>query len=159
MNSVGNVILMEPIQSWGENVQNNDSIGGERRHNRRYDMKLDLRWKLVRRRRVIDNGTGFTFDLSRGGVRFHAGRDLPVGLNVDLSVAWPVRLHNVAPMQLVIQGKIVRSSEGWAAIRTVQHEFRTMGVPQEHREVLANMQRTPGLLMSTSVGAVDFGKL
>ena len=123
-----------------------ESINGERRDDRRYDMKLELRWKLVRRRKVIDNGTGFTFDLSRGGVRFHAGRDLPVGLNVDLSVAWPARLHNIAPMQLVIQGRVVRSYNGWAAIRMVQHEFRTQGIPPEHREVLATMQRTPNLM-------------
>src|SRR5580658_750251 len=106
-----------------------DTIGGERRNHRRYDMQLELRWKLVRRRRVIDNGVGHTLDLSSGGVRFHAGRELPVGLNVDLGVSWPVRLHNVAPMQLAIQGKIVRSADGWVAIRTVAHEFRTMGIP------------------------------
>ena len=135
-----------------------DTIGGERRNDRRYDMKLELRWKLVRRRRVIDNGVGFTLDLSRGGVRFHAGRELPIGLNIDLSVAWPVRLHNVAPMQLAIQGKIVRSTDGWAAIRTVQHEFRTVGVPQEHRQALANVGRTPGLLMAANSGS-DFRKI
>ncbi len=133
-----------------------ESINGERRNDRRYDMKLELRWKLVRRRRVIDNGTGFTFDLSRGGVRFHAGRDLPIGLNVDLSVAWPVRLHNIAPMQLAIQGRIVRSHNGWAAIRMVQHEFRTTGVPAEHRDVLAKMQRTPNLM---AVGSDSIRKI
>ncbi len=144
---------MKSDLSWGDTVQQVETIGGERRDDRRYDMKLELRWKLVRRRRVIDTGVGYTLDLSRGGIRFHAGRDLPVGLNVDISVAWPVRLHNVAPMQLSVQGKIVRSSDGWVAIRTVQHEFRTQGVPQEHRDLLANMGRTPGLLMSSAAGA------
>jgi hypothetical protein len=133
-------------------VQQLETIGGERRDDRRYDMRLDLRWKLVRRRRVIDQGVGFTYDLSRGGIRFQAGRELPVGLNVELSVSWPVRLHNVAPMQLAVHGKVVRSSNGWVAIRTVQQEFRTLGVPQEHREVLANLGRTPGLLMSNPAG-------
>jgi hypothetical protein len=136
-----------------------DTIGGERRHDRRYDMQLELRWKLVRRRRVIDNGVGHTLDLSSGGIRFYAGRELPVGLNVDLAVAWPVRLHNVAPMQLAIQGKIVRSTDGWAAIRTVGHEFRTMGIPAEHRQVLAGMSRTPGLMMASGGGGGDFRKV
>lgn len=134
-----------------------ETIGGERRNDRRYDMQLEVRWKLVRRRRVIDNGVGYTFDLSSGGIRFHAGRELPVGLNVDLAVSWPVRLHNVAPMQLTVHGKIVRTGDGWAAIRTVQHEFRTMGIPSEHRGVLANMSRTPGVLVAVRGGA-DFRK-
>lgn len=136
--------------SWGEKVQQIDTIGGERREDRRYDMQLDLRWKLVRRRRVIDNGVGYTLDISSGGIRFQAGRELPVGLNVELAVSWPVRLHNVAPMQLAIQGRIVRSADGWAAIRTVQHEFRTMGIPAEHRALLANVSHTPGLLMTAN---------
>jgi hypothetical protein len=139
-------------------VEQLDTIGGDRRDDRRYEMQLEVRWKLVRRRRVIDNGVGHTMDLSSGGIRFYAGRELPIGLNVDLSVCWPVRLHNVAPMQLAIQGRIVRSADGWAAIRTVAHEFRTMGIPSEHREVLATMTRTPGLLMASG-GASDLRKI
>jgi hypothetical protein len=138
--------------TWSETVQQSDTISGERRDDRRYEMKLELRWKLVRRRRVIDSGVGFTLDLSRGGVRFHASRDMPVGLNVELAIAWPARLHNVAPMQLSIQGKILRSADGWAAIRTAQFEFRTLGVQPEHRQPLPNIGRTPGLLMKSAIG-------
>ena len=65
---------------WGETVRRSNTIGGERRDDRRYDRRLDLRWKLLRRRRVIDSGVGCTLNLSRGGVRFHAGRVLTVGL-------------------------------------------------------------------------------
>jgi hypothetical protein len=136
---------------WGDLVQQSDTIGGERREDRRYEIKLDLRWKLVRRRRVIDSGVGFTLDLSRGGIRFHAGRNLTVGWNVELAVAWPARLHNVAPMQLSVHGKILRSADGWAAIRTLQHEFRTLGI-QDHRLPLPNMGNTPELLMSSATG-------
>jgi PilZ domain len=141
-----------------ETVQQTDSIAGERRNDRRYDINLDVRWKLVRRRRVVDTGVGFTLDLSRGGIRFQAGRLLPVGLNIELSVAWPARLHNVAAMQLSVQGKIVRSSNGWAAIRTVQHEFRTLGIAPERRQALPNMGATPGLLLPPALGQ-DFRKL
>jgi hypothetical protein len=143
---------MKSTTTWGNTVQQTNAIGGERRNDRRYDMKLDVRWKLVRRRRLIDSGLGFTLDLSRGGVRFNAGRILPVGLNVELSIAWPALLHNVAAMQLSIQGKIVRSADGWAAIRTMQHEFRTLGVRPEHRQAPPNMGNTPGLLMSLAPG-------
>src|SRR5215470_9766751 len=98
-----------------------DSISGNRRQDRRYQIKLDLKWKLIRRRRVLDTGTGQTVDLSSGGLLFDAGRHLPEGLNVELSVTWPVLLHNVAPMQLLAIGRIVRSSGHRVAVRSIQH--------------------------------------
>ena len=150
---------MKSTSIWGDTVQQQQTqSSGERRNDRRYDINLDVRWKLVRRRRVMDSGVGFTFDLSRGGIRFHAGCILPVGLNVELSVAWPARLHNVAAMQLSVQGKIVRSADGWAAIRTVQHEFRTLGVAPGHRQALPNMGSYAWVAHVTRPGQ-DFRKL
>jgi hypothetical protein len=119
---------MRSIHTWGQAVQEIESIGGERRRDKRYGMQLQLRWKLVRRRRLIDAGTGCTINMSSGGIRFEAGREMPAGLNVELAIAWPILLLNVAPMQLFVTGRILRSREGWAAIRTVTHEFRTFSV-------------------------------
>jgi hypothetical protein len=107
--------------------QSTDRIRGDRREDRRYNLILDLRWKLVRRRKVLDSGSGRTLDLSSSGVCFEAGRSLPVGLNVEISISWPALLHNIAPMQLVVSGKIIRADGGRAAVRMVQHEFRTAG--------------------------------
>ena len=134
---------MGSIHTWGDDVQQVETIGGERRRDKRYGMQLQLRWKLVRRRRTIDTGTGCTVNMSSGGIRFEAGREMPAGLNVELAISWPVLLLNVAPMQLFITGRILRSGSGWEAIRTVTHEFRTFvasGAP-------ANGQRMPGLLI------------
>jgi hypothetical protein len=114
-----------------------DCINGERRSDRRYDLRLEARWKLIRRRRVLDTGSGQTIDLSSGGLLLEAGRPLPVGLNVELSVSWPVLLHNTAPLQLVVTGRIVRSEGSLAGIRMVQHEFRTVAVQTEQRRVAA----------------------
>src|SRR5450432_2339328 len=101
------------------------AIAGERRGARRYGLQLELKWKLVRRCRVLDTGAGRTFDLSSSGIIFYAGRELPEGLNVELSIAWPVLLHNVAPLQLTVAGRIVRCEGRIVAIEMVQHEFRT----------------------------------
>lgn len=128
---------------WDEQPREFDKIGGDRRVDRRYRISLDLRWKLIRRRKVRDTGVGRTIDLSSGGILFDATRPMPMGMNVELSIAWPVLLHNVAPMQLVISGRIVRAVGSQAAIHILQHEFRTMGVPSEHRDVLATATRTP----------------
>jgi hypothetical protein len=111
--------------------QSTDRIQGDRRGDRRYNLKLDLRWKLVRRRKVLESGSGRTLDLSSSGLFFEAGRPLPVGLNVEISVSWPALLHNIAPMQLVVSGKIVRADGMRAAVSILQHEFRTAGSTAE----------------------------
>src|SRR3954470_10871603 len=135
-----------------------DTISGDRREDRRYGIHLEVKWKLIRRRRVLDTGTGTTLDLSSGGLLFDPGRHLPEGLNVELSVTWPVLLHNVAPLQLVVSGRIVRSSGRFVAIRVVQHEFRTMGVQAEQRNLMSSMSRTPAILTSSAVYA-SLGKM
>jgi hypothetical protein len=128
-----------------------DSIAGERRQDRRYALHLEVKWKLVRRRRVLDTGTGQTIDMSSGGVLFDAGKHLPEGLNIELSVNWPVLLHNVAPMQLLAFGRIVRSAGRRVAIQTTQHEFRTMAVQAEARNALGMPNnRNPKLQSSSS---------
>jgi len=133
--------------AWDRELTESEGIAGDRRSDRRYPLMLDLRWKLVRRKRVLDTGTGSTLDLSGGGLRFESNRPLPVGLNLELSVSWPVLLHNVAPMQLVVQGRIVRSEGCRIAMRMTQHEFRTVGVPASHcsAQPPAVRSRTPFL--------------
>jgi hypothetical protein len=125
--------IMACSSTWNHETEAPEGIAGERRDDRRYPLLLDLRWKLVHRKRVLDTGEGSTIDLSSGGVRFESGRSLPEGFDVELAIFWPVLLHNVAPMQLVVQGRIVRSQGGQIAIRMVQHEFRTVGTPATAR--------------------------
>jgi len=134
-----------------------DAIAGDRRQDRRYQLNLELKWKLIRRRRVLDTGTGQTIDLSSGGILFDAGRHLPEGLNVELSIAWPVLLHNVAPMQLVATGRIVRSAGRQVALQTVQHEFRTIGISSEQRNAMATPAPDPTIISSAGMMAA-FGK-
>ena len=111
----------------GDGFDENGTITGDRRADRRYDLHLDLRWTLIRRRRVVDSGRGRTIDVSSGGILFDAGRPVPKGLDIEVAVAWPVLLHGVAPMQLVAFGRVVRSGGTRAAFRMTQHEFRTVG--------------------------------
>jgi hypothetical protein len=128
--------------SWTEQKRPSDGIHGDRRYDRRYEIVLDVRWKLVRRRKVLDSGTGVTVDISSGGILFEAGRQLPVGLNVEMSIAWPALLHNVAPMQLVVVGRIVRTQGSRTAIHMSQHEFRTAGTAATENRGMTSM-RTP----------------
>ena len=104
-----------------------DHIAGDRREDRRYPIELELKYKLIRRKRVLETGAGKTINLSSGGICFEAERGLPVGLNVELLISWPVLLHNVAPMRLLVAGRIVRNDSRRIAVRALQHEFRTQG--------------------------------
>jgi hypothetical protein len=137
--------------AWERHTADTDAISGDRRNDRRYQLQLDVKWKLIRRRRVLDTGSGQTVDLSSGGILFDAGRHLPEGLNVELSVSWPVLLHNVAPMQLVILGRIKRSNGRHVAIQTTQHEFRTAGGSAEPRSGTSAQTRSPATLTSSAV--------
>ena len=132
---------MDSTASRGRPAAEDPGINGDRREDRRYSLQLELKWKLIRRRRVLDTGAGHTIDLSSGGILFDAGRRLPEGLNAELSICWPVLLHNDAPLQLVVAGKIVRGSGHLVAIQTTQHEFRTMGVVEARRNLAAASAR------------------
>ncbi len=129
--------------NWLDEPNPPQTIGGERRADRRYELQLDLKWKLIRRKKVVESGTGWTLDFSSGGILFDAGRELVPGLNVELAVSWPVLLHNVAQMQLVVLGRIVRVTGNRTAIRMVQHEFRTAGAIGERRSTAGRQSPAP----------------
>jgi hypothetical protein len=137
---------MESTAFLGKSAGEFDAISGERRQDTRYRLRLKLKWKLIRRRRVLDRGTGHTIDVSSGGILFDAECELPEGLNMELSIAWPVLLHNAAPLQLVASGKIVRGNSRLVAIQTTQHEFRTVGGATEHRNQLVAATRNAAIL-------------
>ena len=143
---------------WSEDVEKVDTIGGDRRQDRRYRIHLDLRWKLIRRRRVLDSGVGKTVDLSSGGILFEPGRVLPVGLNVELAISWPVLLRNEAPMQLIVSGRIVRAAQNRTAVAMNQHEFRTSGTLADPRTRRGPMAAPPSMQMSGGGGALALAK-
>jgi hypothetical protein len=138
-----------------------DQIAGDRREDRRYPMALELKYKLIRRRRVLEVGKGATLDLSTGGILFEAEHALPVGLNVELLIDWPVLLHNVAPMRLMVTGKIVRNAGRQVAIQSVQHEFRTQGSAGVQNPAGRNLleRRPMNPMQFFDPSGTDFGNL
>jgi len=143
---------------WPGEAEKTESINGDRRKDRRYGIHLDLRWKLIRRRRVLETGVGQTVDLSSGGILFVPGRTLPVGLNVELAITWPVLLRNEAPMQLIVSGRIVRTSPNGTAVEMAQHEFRTMSTSGEQRRKQGSSPPSPSLLLSNGASGIGFDK-
>jgi len=151
--------IMACTSTWDQDSGAPESIAGNRRADRRYSILLDLRWKLIHRKRVLDTGEGSTLDLSSAGVRFESGRTLPVGLNVELAISWPVLLRGVTPTQLVVHGRIVRSEGSQIAIRMIQHEFRTVGMPIDHCSAPTNGARSRRPFLASVNGTASLAKI
>jgi hypothetical protein len=66
-------------------------------------------------------------NISSGGVFFTTENVLTAGMPVELSMSWPVLLHDSCPMKLMIYGCVIRSSERGAAVAIERYEFRTQG--------------------------------
>jgi hypothetical protein len=105
------------------------TIAGERRADRRYGICLEVQWRLVHRRQVLDSGSGWTRDLSRHGILLDldAGRRTVAGSGIELLISGPVLLHDTAPLKLVAAGRVVRWDGTCVAVRVRQYEFRTAG--------------------------------
>ncbi len=132
------------MMGWEKRSTESDAIAGDRRQDRRYEINLDVKWKLISAPpRSRHRHRGKPLICRAACILFDAGRHLPEGLNVELSITWPVLLHNVAPMQLLASGKIVRSTGRKVAIQTVQHEFRTVGISAEQRSTMPQGGRQP----------------
>jgi hypothetical protein len=114
---------MESIYERVEQLKAIKGIAHDPRVDRRYDLKLELSWNLMRGRRVIGRGSGISVNLSSGGILFDAGRTLPLGSNVELFISWPVLLHDTVPLQLIVSGRILRISGNCAAIHIGQHHI------------------------------------
>jgi hypothetical protein len=96
---------------------------GDRRADRRYQLRLPMRYRLLRGRRVLHEGTAYTSDVGRGGLSFDAGRFLPSGLAVEISIDWPVLLRGDESIQLRISGRITRSDGREVAVKSTWHDF------------------------------------
>lgn len=99
---------------------------GDRRSWRRYRVALALRWKLLLGSSGLESGTGVTLDLSSHGMLFQTDGEIRPGVGIEVSVAWPVLLSNLARLQLLMAGEVVRTASGCVAVRIRHHEFRTV---------------------------------
>ncbi len=134
-------------------------ISGDRRVARRYDIRLNVKWRLVRRRKVLDTGEGWTVDISSSGMQIQTGKPLPAGFQVDLSISWPVLLHSVSPLQLTVSGRVARSEGEFTAIRISKHEFRTVAVALDGRRPMPARAPTAASTFHTFPGGMTAGRI
>ena len=98
----------------------------DRRSHRRYAVTLDLEYKLLKRGRGIQIGSGKTLDISSHGILFQASESFALGDRIELMIRWPFLLERVCPLKLVIRGRVVRVDDGnRIAVSVTYHEFHT----------------------------------
>jgi PilZ domain len=102
-------------------------ISGDRRADRRYQFDLQLQFQYTDERGVLHGSCGVTAELSRGGIRFFTEEPPPIGAYVEARVAWPFKLQNICPLELRVEGPVIRSQSGEVVLRMKDYEFRTCG--------------------------------
>jgi c-di-GMP-binding flagellar brake protein YcgR len=99
----------------------------ERRTKKRFTIEQDVRYKMLYGQRIAETGAGKTLNISSGGVWFTTESPLTAGMPIELSMNWPVLLHDSCAMKLMIYGCVIRSTEKGAAVSIERYEFRTQG--------------------------------
>jgi hypothetical protein len=99
----------------------------DRRTKKRFQIEQEVRYKMLYGQRIAETGVGKTINISSGGLWFTTENPLTAGMPVELSMAWPVLLHDSCPMKLMIYGCVVRSNGSGAAVVIERYEFRTQG--------------------------------
>jgi hypothetical protein len=99
------------------------------RSNRSYPVQLDLCYKVVRDGQPVEHGNGRTRQFSSSEVVvFAADHPLPIGA-VELALDWPFLLDGVCPLQVVVFGQVLPSSDQAVTVKIERHEFRTRRLP------------------------------
>ena len=99
----------------------------DRRKERRYPIDADVEYSLIYQGRTIETGRGRTVDASSNGILFESKRALPAGVQIELSIAWPVRLADRVALKLCVSGQTVRGRGNCTAVAIRRHVFRTKG--------------------------------
>ncbi|MBZ5577087.1 MAG: PilZ domain-containing protein [Acidobacteriia bacterium] len=94
-----------------------------------YDRRRHLRFpfasKLHYSLKSGDAGEGVLTNISSRGVLFSCGTQLPVGRLIQIFLPWPTLLNGSCPLQLRIQGCVIRS-ERWGTAATIRrYDFHT----------------------------------
>ena len=88
-------------------------------------MRRELRYKLTGNGLRGATGVGETVNLCSGAVAFTGEHEMKPGSFLEISISWPVLLHNSCPMRFIVYGRVIRS-EGLMSVCSIdKYEFRT----------------------------------
>lgn len=104
-----------------------ECIEKERRGKQRFRIELGVRCRLVDRKNAGRTCLGQTINISSSGLLISTQTPLSFGERVVLSIRWPALINEICPVNLLMYGSVVRSTESEAAIAVDRNEFRTRG--------------------------------
>jgi hypothetical protein len=111
----------------------------DRRRKQRFPLNREVRYRLLEQP-AEEHGVGTAVNASSAGIAFLCDRPLPLNARVELSVSWPVSLHDTCPLRLVARGRVVRCGGGSVACTIDKFEFRTQSRNLNNlREALASV--------------------
>ena len=93
-------------------------------------LQFPIAQRMAFRTSALAAGTGRTVDMSSSDITFliDDGVDVPKpGTRIEMEIHWPVLLRGIAPMKLLVFGRVTRSNGYGAAVEIQRHEFRTRG--------------------------------
>jgi c-di-GMP-binding flagellar brake protein YcgR len=96
----------------------------ERRAHRRYSIQTDLEYRITKSHKTVQTGCGQTIDISTGGILFEAAMALPIGLKVEVNIAWPTNPDGHQPLELHAEGYTVRAAQNRTAVYIKRYAFR-----------------------------------
>lgn len=100
----------------------------ERRCHQRYPLHFNVRYRRFSKHDRV-SGTGQTVNISSGGLLVSTADNVPVKSRLEISMQWPSVLDGEVPLQMIIDGRVVRSTKSGFAVAILHHEFRTMKRP------------------------------
>ena len=99
----------------------------DRRSSVRFPLRLALSYRTFNPSTCYCTSPAKTVNISSNGLLFEDHGTLQPGQHILVTVEWPARLDQRIPLNLILEGRIVWTAEGMAAMRVHRHEFRTRG--------------------------------
>lgn len=100
-----------------------DEEAPDRRTSQRFPLRQEIRHRGFGG--ADFSGSGKTVNISCRGVLFSTSGLLRRGDEIEIHIDWPAQLSRRMGLRLVARGRVVRTEPGLAAMRILQHEFRT----------------------------------
>jgi hypothetical protein len=114
------------LKRFGAGLQQEN--GSDRRCSDRFPIEREVRFRILGKRGLGEEGKGTTINISSNGVLLVTEKDMQPGRRVELSISWPAQLDNRCLLKLVARGRVARvEADGRIAVEIQQYEFRTAG--------------------------------
>jgi hypothetical protein len=96
----------------------------DRRTTLRFNLEFELNYALHLPTGSA-TGAGRTVNLGSGGALFQTPEEIQKDAEIHLSIAWPVTLDDGVPLRLFVVGQVLRSHQGYTAVKFLVYQFRT----------------------------------